>query len=375
MKIAIFHNYLENIGGAEIVTLTLARELKADVYTTNISSEKIIKMGFEDVLPRVKSIGKIPTNAPFRQQAALTRFRLLNLKNKYELYIIAGDWAMAGAVNNKPNIWYVHSPIREIWDSYKYVRETKLNSYERWAFDIWVTYNRFLNKRYIKQVDKLICNSINTQNRVKKFLKRNSIVINPPIETSKLKFNKSKGYWLSVNRLIDNKRILMQLKTFSKLPNEKLIIVGSYEKSKVFTSYVKKCLKAKPKNVEIISWVDDKELAELYSRCKGFLTTAIDEDFGMAPVEAMACGKPVIAPNEGGYKESVINGETGILIEKINENKLIEAIKQISQKLKAKPNKYKLNCIKQSKQFSTENFINKIKDQLRGGKNDKRRMA
>ena len=74
MKIAIFHNFLDNIGGAEIVGLTLAREFDADIYTTNIDKEKIIKMGFEDVLPRLYSIGKVPINAPLRQQFVLWRF-------------------------------------------------------------------------------------------------------------------------------------------------------------------------------------------------------------------------------------------------------------------------------------------------------------
>ena len=113
-KIAIFHNFMDNIGGAERVGLILARELKADFYTTNIDEEKIKKMGFSNI--KLKSIGKVPINAPFRQQIALWRFRLLNLKNKYDYYIIDGDWAMSGAVKNKPNLWYVHSPIREIWD-------------------------------------------------------------------------------------------------------------------------------------------------------------------------------------------------------------------------------------------------------------------
>ena len=121
MKIAIFHNYMDNIGGAEIVGLTLARELNADLYTTNIDQEKIDKMGFPDIKPI--SIGRVPINAPLRQQMALWKFRRLNLGKKYDFYIIDGDWAMAGAVHNKPNMWYVHSPIREIWDAYKFTRE------------------------------------------------------------------------------------------------------------------------------------------------------------------------------------------------------------------------------------------------------------
>lgn len=112
MKIAVFHNFMDNIGGAERVGLTLARELNADLYTTNIDKDKIKKMGFDDV--RLISIGSIPINPPFRQQAALHKFRHLNLGKKYDFYIIDGDWAMSSAVNNKPNLWFVHSPIREI---------------------------------------------------------------------------------------------------------------------------------------------------------------------------------------------------------------------------------------------------------------------
>lgn len=354
-KIAIFHNYMDNIGGAEIVGLTLARELKADVYTTNVDFDKIKKMGFDDV--KIYSIGKVPINAPFKHQMAMFRFRLLNLKDKYDFYIIDGDWAMSGAVNNHPNLWYVHSPIREIWDSYKYVRNNLVPWFARWPYDIWVYFNRFLNKKYIKKVDSLVCNSKNTQNRLKKFLNANAQIINPPIETSRFNYKKNGNFWLSVNRLFAAKRVDMQIKAFKRLPNEKLIIVGSYEQSKHFQQYAAYLNKIKPKNVEIRSWVDVNHLRELYANCKGFITTSIDEDFGMTPIEAMASGKPVIAPNEGGYKESVINSKTGVLINNINEDKLIEAIKQIGKN----PKRYKNACIKQARQFDTKVFIRKIK--------------
>jgi glycosyltransferase involved in cell wall biosynthesis len=364
MKIAVFHNFLDNIGGAEIVGLTLARELNADVYTTNIDKEKIIKMGFEDVLPRIYSIGKVPINAPFKQQLALLRFRFLNLNkqpsepNKYDYYIIDGDWAMAGAVNNKPNLWYVHSPIREIWDLYKYTRQNTVPWFLKWFFDVWVLYNRHLNKKYVNYVDKLVCNSENTKNRIKKYLNKDAVVINPPIETSKFHFKKNGDYWLSVNRLITHKRIDLQLKAFAKLPEEKLIIVGSYEQSRHFKQYAKYCGEIKPKNVEIKNWVPQDELIDLYANCKGFITTSQDEDFGMNVVEAMASGKPVIAPNEGGYKETIINNKTGILIDNIDENKLIDAIKLIGQNSE----NYKNACINQAQNFDTKIFIDKLRE-------------
>jgi glycosyltransferase involved in cell wall biosynthesis len=291
---------------------------------------------------------------------AMSRFRKLNLAKRYDCYIIDGDWAMSGAVNNKPNIWYVHSPIREIWDLYKYTRQNNVPFVARPIFDAWVRYNRHLNLKYVRHVKQLVCNSINTQNRIKKYLKRDAVVINPPIETDKFHFKKSGDYWLSVNRLITHKRVDIQMKAFRDMPDEKLVIVGCYEKSRHFEAYAKYIKSIKPNNVTLIHSVDFDELVNIYANCKGFITTSKNEDFGMTPVEAMASGKPVIAPNEGGYKETVIDGITGRLLDNMSVHNLILAVKEISKN----PISYKNACLKQSKQFGTKIFIKKIMEQM-----------
>jgi glycosyltransferase involved in cell wall biosynthesis len=371
MKIAIFHNFLDNIGGAEIVTFTLARELNADIYTTNIDREKIEKMGFKDLIPKIFSIGKIPKQAPFRHQLALFKFRYLNLKNKYNFYIISGDWAMSGAVNHHPNLWYIHSPLNELWAFKDFIRKEVLSPWKRPLYDIFVWFNKLLTKKYIKKVNNFVCNSTNTQNRLIKYYNiSNSIVINPPINTKSFYNKTSQNYWLSVNRIIKHKRIELQLEAFKELPNEKLIIVGSYEKgAQQFEEYKKYIESIKPSNIEIKHWVNDKKLKELYAECKGFITTARDEDFGMTVVEAMASGKPVVAPSEGGYRESIINKVNGILIEDINKIKIIESIKNIDNELKNNPNKYREDCKKRATLFDIKNFNHKIKQKLTEIKN------
>jgi len=353
---------MDNIGGAEIVDLIIARELRADIYTTNVNKEKIKKMGFRT--NNIFSIGKVPINAPFKQEFAYCKFKKLNLGDKYDFYIIAGDWALSGAVKNKPNLWYVYSPKREIWDLYGYTRKYIIARWKRPIFSIWAKIHRYLDKKDAKNVNAFVSISNNVQNRLKEYLNKESEVIYPPVETSKYFYKKNGDYWLSVNRLITHKRVDMQIKAFEKLPNEKLIIVGSYEQSKHFKRYADYIKNIKPKNVEIKSWVDDKTLKELYANCKGFITTSLNEDFGLTPVEAMASGKPVIAPNEGGYKETIINGKTGVLIDNIDVDKLVDAIKNLDRKIDDNPMKYKNACMKQAGKFGTKIFISKMKSAI-----------
>jgi len=365
MSIAIFQNYMDNIGGAEIVTLVLARELGADLYTTNINSEKIAKMGFSDVLPRIYSIGKLSKMAPFRQQLAFWRFRRLNLSGKYDFFIISGDWAMSAAVNNQPNLWYAHSPLNELWEFRDFIRKNLLSAWKVSPYDAWVWFNRKLTLKYAKSVNLWVSNSENTKNRIKKFYNQEAVVINPPVATNDYLWRESENYWLSVNRLVTHKRIDIQTEAFKLLPNEKLIIVGSYEEGVAqFESYKSYIEKIKPANVEIIHWVDDEALKKLYTGCKGCVTTAKDEDFGMTVIEAMAAGKPVIAPREGGYKESVTSS-TGILIDDINSDKLLNAICTVSDNLKKDPLMYKESCLARAKEFDTAVFISKIKTEMK----------
>lgn len=364
MKVAIFHNYMDNIGGAEVVGLTLAKELGADFYSTNIDEEKVAKMGFPDI--NLKSIGSVPINAPFRQQKASQLFRNLDLNGKYDCFIINGDWAMSGAFYNKPCIWYVYSPIREIWDAYSFTKQNVVPIHLRPIFDLWVWYNRRLNLKYSEQVTRFLCVSKNVQGRINKYLNKNATVVYPPVDTSKFYYRKHNNYWLSVNRLFSHKRVDLQLEAFAKMPKEKLIVVGSYEKARHFQKYAKYIQTMKPSNVEVLSWVDNEELLRLYAYCKGLITTAYDEDFGLTPVEAMASGKPVIAPNEGGYNETVISGVTGKLIDNLNVNNLVNAIINIGKE----PQKYKYACLKQAQNFDKRVYIRKIRKELESLKKD-----
>ena len=139
------------------------------------------------------------------------------------------------------------------------------------------------------------------------------------------------------------------------------MLVGCYENAAYFKKYARFLHSIKPRNVDIMSWVNANDLVELYANCKGFVATAHDEDFGLAVVEAMASGKPVIAPREGGYKETVVQGKTGLLVDTMNADTLAEAILRVGRQ----PEAYRQACITRAKEFDVANFIRNIKEHIR----------
>lgn len=215
----------------------------------------------------------------------------------------------------------------------------------------------------VENIDYIVTNSEYTKSRINKIYNRDSSVVYPPVDDSFFSDSDILGdYWISINRLVRHKRIEIQLEAFEKIPSEKLIIVGGFDLDS--SQYVKTLYSKLPTNVSHEGFLDDEELQNILKHSKGFITTAKNEDFGMSAVEAMAAGKPVIAPNEGGYKESVINNETGILIDNLDSDKLKDAILKISDELKESPDKYRSACIERAKEFSTENFVRGIEKEI-----------
>ncbi len=361
MKVAVFHDFFDSIGGGEKVAIALAEGLNADIISCNINKDSLKKMGVKNIkFINLTDTIKIP---PLKQLQASFEYSKADFSKQYDFFIFSGNWAPFAAKKHKPNLYYCHTPTRVFYDLYN-SQKKYLKFYERPIFTLYVELHKKWAEKYIKYTNKIISNSLNVKERIKKFFKRNSEIVFPPIDFESFKHNKNKDFWLSVNRLYPHKKVEIQTQAFRKLPNEKLKIVGWIAKGDRGEVYVQKILKNLPKNVEILKKISDGELIGLYSNCKGFITTAQDEDFGMTPVEAMASGKPVIAGNEGGYKETVIDGKTGILIDNINPNKLVEAIKKMSKELKKNPKKYKNACIKRAKEFDVEVFIKKIKEQI-----------
>ncbi len=357
MRVAIFHDYIGAIGGGEKLVLTLARGLGADVITTDVDADSVKKMGFEDV--KIISLGETVKLPPLKQIVASLRFALCDFSKEYDFFIFSGNWAHFAAKKHKPNLLYCQdAPVRAFYDLYDFFLQRQ-SFFTSILFKIWVSLYRKIYEYYIGHVCKIVANSISTQKRVKRYLNRTSKVIYPPIDVSRFRFEENGDFWLSVNRLYPEKRVELQIEAFRQLPAERLLVVGGYAEGDHASPYASNILKNMPYNVELLGRVTEEELVQIYAKCKAFIVTSIDEAFGMALVEAMASGKPVVGIKDGGCLETVIDGSTGLLVNPY-VSEIVESISIISKE----PYKFKDKCIEQSKKFDKGVFLRQMRKEI-----------
>ena len=364
-RVALIHDWLPLIGGAERVLQELTNIFpQADIFTLfdfltpkqkEIFNVKNIYSSYLNKLPYVKKyyrhlLGFCPQ--------AIESFDL----TEYDL-VISSSASVAKGVITRPNqvhIAYVHSPARYAWDlTHQYLKQSNLdNGLKGYLAQRILSNFRIWDMRTANGVDYFISNSNYITKRIYKTYRREAQTIYPPINVDFFEFSdKKEDFYLTASRFVPYKRVDLIANAFAKMPHKKLIIIGDgpdYQKIKTI------CLNAP--NITLLGYQDTPILKNYMQRARAFVFAA-EEDFGIIPVEAQACGTPVIAYGAGGTLETVIdiidNPETGtgIFFNMQTENSLIEAvnlfdnhyIKNIHQ-----------NCRTQAEIFSVSNFKNNI---------------
>ncbi len=363
MKIALVHDYLKEYGGAERV-LEALHEIwpKAPIYTAfcdeNATAGKAFarKKIIESWLAPLIKYKNLHSPLRFLAPAIWRSFDFTD----YDVVVASSSWYITRGFKVSPKtkvFCYCHTPPR-----YLYGYQTSIEWQRYWPVRIYaLLVNHFLRLydfRSAQTVDQFIVNSHNTQGRVKKFYRRDSTIIYPPVEIDKIKKAtaslKPENFYLVVSRVVGAKGIELAIEAAKKLKTP-LKIIGETAGLYWFAQGVGRL---QNKYVEFVGRVTtDEELYHYYGRCRAFLALATDEDFGITPVEAMAAGRPVIAFRGGGYLESVIEGKTGEFFDEPTVESLVEVLK------KFKPEKYKPeDCRKQAKKFSKERFKKEIKE-------------
>ncbi|MBU1127083.1 MAG: glycosyltransferase [Patescibacteria group bacterium] len=360
MKIALVHDYLKEYGGAERVLMTLHNIWpKAPIYTAFLDKGSTAGKEFKKaeviesfLAPLIK---KKNLYSPLRFLAPII-WKSFDLSS-FDVVITSASWYITRGfrVSDKTRIiCYCHTPPR-----YLYGFETSVEWQRYWPVRVYaLIVNHFLRMfdfNSAQSVDYFIVNSKNVQKRVKKFYRRDSTIIYPPVEVKEIirqtKNSKSKDYFLIASRVVGAKGIEIAIEAAkkAKIP---LKIIGEPAGLRFLTKNIKEM---ENEFVEFLGRVSDRDLYKAYGECKAFLALAKDEDFGMTPVEAMAAGRPVIAFRGGGYLETVVDKKTGLFFDSLKPEALSRILKEFDEK-KYKPE----NCRDQAQKFSKERFVKEI---------------
>ena len=354
-KVAIIHDWLTVNGGAEIVLKhllqmfpeaklytmvdTLAPEKRNwlaghEVYTSCLQKNNWVREHYKYFIPFMPYL--------------VEQFDL----SAYDL-IISSSHAVAKGVIVHPHqthIAYIYSPMRYAWDL-MYEHE-QLGVFGKGPMKFFM--KRWLHKMRIwdfvsaQRADIMLADSQFIQKRIKKCWARQSDVVYPPVEFDECVFeDRKEEYYVTLSRLVHYKRVDLIVEAFNQMPNKKLIVIGEGVSSAALQKIAKD-------NITFTGYIPRTEAMKYISKAKAFVFMA-KEDFGIAPLEASACGTPVIAYGQGGARETVIDGVTGVFVKEQTSESLIEAIGFFEQqKFEAK------RCAEHALTFSVENFKKKI---------------
>ncbi len=369
LKIALIHDHLAQDGGAEKVLEVLADMFpQAVIYTLLYDKEKV-KKRFKGRQIESSIIQKLPFGVKrYKWYLSLMPMAVefFDLR-EFDLVISDTSSFAKGVITlpETPHICYCHTPTRYLWsDTHQYINELKYNKYFKKIISLVLNRLRVWDYAASSRVDHYIANSQAVRKRIKKYYRRESQVIYPPVDVDKFYISdlshqrKDEHYFLAGCRLAPYKRIDILIEAFKEL--------GSDYKLKIFGDGVDlKRLKKMAKNhenIEFLGRVDSERLASLYSHAQAYLNPQ-EEDFGITAVESMASGRPVIAYKKGGALETIKEGETGLLFNKQTKEEIINTIKDFREKSLRGDYKWNSQIIREEAlKFRTQNFREKIKE-------------
>ena len=350
MKVALVHDYLNEFGGAERVLEAFSEIWQsAPIYTAFYKEGSSAYERFRDREIITSWVQKVPffgskLHSPLRFLAPLI-WNSFDFSS-YDVVIDSSSWYITkGVLRGNPStslrlaalaqgrsgpqhtveVCYCHTPPR-----YLYGYPTSVDWQKYWPVRVYALFINHFMRVYdfeaAQKVDYFIANSKEVQARIKKFYRRDSVVIYPPVDIKKFKvpdfvktstgrqsskFKVAGEYFLVVSRLVASKNVDLAVEVCAKL-NLPLKVVGTGRELGNLKGLVQKSnVKGKMSTVDFLGEVSDDKLIKLYQNCRAVIFPASQEDFGLVPVEAMAAGKPVIVNAEGGVLESVVDASAG----------------------------------------------------------------
>jgi glycosyltransferase involved in cell wall biosynthesis len=356
MRLAIVHDYLIQMGGAERVVAAMAEAFpRAPIYTSVTDQKgllpellgKDIRNSFMNLVPGVhRHFKKLFPIYPFA-------FRSLPRVDGDVVWISSSGFSKwIRATESAKIVCYCHTPPRFFWSNDVYLEHELRGVILKKTAAAFLRVLREQDYRCAQRIHQFVANSQCVRERIREYYGRDSIVIHPPVNVDRFSITREPGdYYLVLARLVGYKRIDLAIKAFNQL-REKLIIVGDGpDRARLETI-------AGP-TITFVGRRSDEEITNYLQGCRALIFPGL-EDFGIAPVEAQACGRPVIAFAGGGALETIVPGETGLLFETQAPDSLVEAVRQ-SKVVSWSAERIRANALS----FDREAFLDKMRATLR----------
>ncbi|HBT92208.1 MAG: Glycosyl transferase group 1 [Parcubacteria group bacterium GW2011_GWD2_43_10] len=348
MKVALAHDHLNQIGGAERV-LRQFHQLYPDAPVfTLLYDEATVGDYFKNWDIRTSFLERLPGGARwFKWYVWLmpTAVEQIDLSG-FDLVISSASALIKGLLV-KPetiNICYCHTPTRYLWsDTHQYTSDLPQPKLVKKILPLVLNYLRQWDYIASQRVDYFVANSQFVAKRIKKYYGRDSVVIYPPVDTAATDLVEPQDYFLLISRLRPYKRVDLAIKAFNKL-GIPLKIIGAGEQEVELRNLAKS-------NIEFLGQVTDQEKRYYLGHCRALIHPQ-EEDFGITAVEAMAAGRPVIAYGAGGALETIEPGVSGVFFQEQSWEELADAV------IRFRYESFEPEVIRQRAQkFSRANFI------------------
>jgi len=309
MKVALVHDYLNQMGGAERVVLAFHELFPDAPLYTSIYDPRRVDAAFQQIDIRTSFMQRLPFVKKHHQPfLPLYPFAMERLDLRGYDLILSSSSAFGKGVITKPgtmHICYCHTPMRWCWNYDEYVEREQLGKLARGVLPFLITWLRVWDQTTAMRVDHFIANSPAVADRIQKYYRREAVVIPPPVDASRFLFDPTtqpEDYFLVVSRFMPYKRIDLAIQACNRLQLP-LVIIGSGRDQQRLQQM------AGP-TIRFLGRLSDAEVLHYYAHCRALILPG-EEDFGITPLEAQASGRPVIAYSAGGALASVIDGVTG----------------------------------------------------------------